>query len=147
MDNYEKSNSIENLPSCKLSSATKKLFISLRDKDKTSQASLQAVADSICTDLKVPKVYVMFGGVQNNTQVNGKLKSKVLGTYSTGSANIKIFEFTAVKRKEIAPKTAFDTLLHELMHHFDFKILKLEKSIHSGGFYKRISFLKEMLLS
>lgn len=148
MDSYEKSNSIEKLPEyCVASNITKKLFVSLRNKPVTNQKDLQLLADTVCIEFNVAKVNVIFGGVQNNTQVNGKLKSKTLGTYYTNSANIRIFEFTAVRKKEIAPKTAFDTLLHELMHHFDYTILGLRNSLHTSGFYKRIGYLKEMLLS
>jgi hypothetical protein len=146
MDNYEKSNSIEALPNVKFSS-TKTLFSYMREKGVVTQDDLQRVADAICNDLKVSKVNIIFGGVQNNTRVNGKLKSKTLGTYNTGSTNIRIFQFTAVKKQAVATKTTFDTLLHELMHHFDYKILNLQQSIHSGGFYKRIGNLKTALLS
>ncbi len=146
MDNYTLSNSIESLPKCNLSTETKRQFVLLREKAVTTENDLQAVASSICSDLKVPNVCIIFRGVQNCSMANGKLRSKTLGTYQTGTAIIKIAQFTAVKRKEIAPKTAFDTLLHELMHHFDFKILGLTNSIHSSGFYKRIGALKETLL-
>jgi hypothetical protein len=146
MDNYEKSNSIEALPNLKLFPSTRTLFSYMREKSSIKQDDLQRVADAICNDLKVSKVNIVYGGTQNNTRVNGKLKSKTLGLYYSGSTNIKIFQYTAVKQKEVAPKTSLDVLLHELMHHFDYKILGLLQSIHSGGFYKRIGHLKAELL-
>lgn len=147
MDNYELSNKFETLPNCKLSIKTKALFKSLREQPSVNQNNLQTVADAICSDLNVSKTRIIFGGTQSNTTQNGKLKSKTLGIYYANNANIRVFEFTAMRGKSVAPKTAFDTLLHELCHHFDYKILKLQSSIHSAGFYKRIGYLKSELLS
>lgn len=145
MDNYEKSNKVESFPN-KITASTKKLFKTLREADITNTIALKRLADAICDDFKVSKVSIAYSGIQSNTQVNGKLKSKTLGTYTTIRESIRIFQYTAVRKKEVSAKTALDTLLHELCHHFDFKILKLDKSIHSAGFYKRISNLKESLL-
>lgn len=146
MDNYTLSNNYETLPKCKFLVKTKKLFLSLREKEKTDQKDLQIIADAICDNLKVRRVRIIYSGVQNNTTVNGKLKSKTLGTYTPVLEIINIFRFTAIKKQEVATKTAFDVLLHELCHHFDYTILKLNQSIHSAGFYKRITFLKTSLM-
>lgn len=146
MDNYTLSNSIESLPNIKLSATTKNLFISLREKSKLSQYDLQSVSNAICDDVKVARVTIVYGGVQSNVQVNGKLKRKTLGTYNTGSTNIRIYEYTAVRKQPVSSKTNLDTLLHELMHHFDCRVLRLQESIHSAGFYKRIGNLKTELL-
>jgi hypothetical protein len=146
MDNYEKSNSIETLPNLNLSASTRRLFVSLREKVQTSQNDLQSVANAICGDLNVKSTPIHFGGVQNHSVRGGKIVSKTLGNYTTGVCSIRIFELTAARKQKIAPKTAFDTLLHELMHHFDLKVLGLQSTIHSAGFYKRIGSLKAELL-
>ena len=58
MDNYTKSNSIEIIPKCKLSVATKKQFVISREKHQTTNSELQSVANSICDDLKISRVYI-----------------------------------------------------------------------------------------
>lgn len=146
MDNYTKSNNTEVIKA-KFSSKTKQLFELLRNANSLSQFELQLISDNICHDLKVSNTKITYSGVQNNTTVNGRLKCKTLGTYTSGIQQIRIFQYTAVKKKEVSPKTALDTLIHELCHHFDYTILKLDKSIHSAGFYKRITSVKQALMS
>ena len=72
-----------------------------------------------------------------------------LGSYCREPFNtsIIIYRYTAVKKKEVSPKTAINALLHEIMHHWDHEKLGLKKSKHTSGFYQRISLLKEMLSS
>jgi hypothetical protein len=38
------------------------------------------------------------------------------------------------------------TLLHELNHHLDYEVLKLEDSFHTEGFFKRESSLFKQLV-
>ena len=54
---------------------------------------------------------------------------------------------TAVRRQVFAFKTFFDTVIHEFMHHFDAKGLKLARSFHTRGFYLRVRALREALIS
>ncbi len=145
MDNYSKSNSIETIPNCKMSLKTKSLFTSLRDKETITHSELQNIANAICKDLKTSTVRVAFEEIQSNTRKNGRITSKILGVYIYGLNLIRVYKYTAARKKEITPKVALDTLLHELCHHFDYTIIKLTKSIHSSGFYKRIGCLKNSL--
>ena len=81
-------------------------------------------------------------GVNQNTYSyweNGKTKGK------GDSPQITIYNKTAVKGDVISIKAFYDTLLHEFIHHYDYEVLKLDRSIHSAGFYKRISDLKNKL--
>jgi hypothetical protein len=71
---------------------------------------------------------------------------KRYGYYRPKSSYIYIQNRTAVRGQLLAPKTFVNTLLHEWMHHYDFKQLKLN-SIHTKGFYLRLRFLQESLLA
>jgi hypothetical protein len=146
MDNYEKSNNIENL-NTKFSEKTKKLFKTLQLEIELNENNLQSIANLICKDLNCSTPKITLVGTQLKKTQNGKLKMKVLGAYNPLFSTVKIYKYTAIKQKKVAPKTSLDTLLHELCHHFDYKILGLSNSIHSSGFYKRISNLKQNLLN
>jgi hypothetical protein len=48
---------------------------------------------------------------------------------------------TAERREVVKPRTFVRTLMHELVHYFDYSVLKLEDSFHTHGFFARESFL------
>lgn len=75
---------------------------------------------------------------------NGKIVMKRYGVYKVSSKAITIHHRTAARGQILAAKSYLDTLLHEWLHHYDFKKLKLN-SIHSRGFYMRLNDLKSKL--
>ncbi len=58
---------------------------------------------------------------------------------------ITVWMRTAQRRQVVAFKTFLRTILHELGHHLDYKLLGLEDSLHTEGFYKRESSLLHQL--
>ena len=48
---------------------------------------------------------------------------------------------TAERHEVVKPRTFVRTLMHELVHYFDYSVLKLEDSFHTRGFFARESFL------
>ena len=48
---------------------------------------------------------------------------------------------TAARREVVKPRTFVRTLMHELVHYFDYSVLKLDDSFHTHGFFARESFL------
>lgn len=74
----------------------------------------------------------------------GRTVWKQYGYYRPRSQYIYIQNKTAVRAKTLAPKTFLTTLLHEWMHHYDYAKLNI-RSIHTKGFYQRISSLREKL--
>jgi hypothetical protein len=48
---------------------------------------------------------------------------------------------TAERREVVKPRTFVRTLMHELVHYFDYSVLKLDDSFHTHGFFARESFL------
>ena len=63
-----------------------------------------------------------------------------------GTPRIQLWMRTAQKRRVVAFKTFLRTLLHELMHHLDYELLKLPDSYHTEGFFKRESSLFHQLV-
>ena len=141
---YIKSNKITTVA---LNSFSKKEFANLL-KDKNRQEDAQALVDYLCKKFKIKKCVVKVTNKPqpHSTGYDGNLKRKTLGTYTLGTDVITMYNLTAIKNKEVAINTFADTLLHEFIHHYDMEYLKLGASIHTAGFYKRISDLKSKLI-
>lgn len=110
---------------------------SITDRQKMPQKCL----DYLCDKFKIDNVKLT---VLNKPQ-RKNAKGKTLGFYTVGRNHITIYNLTATTQKTVSIKVFYDTLLHEFMHHYDFKVLKLENSLHTSGFYQRISDLKNKL--
>jgi hypothetical protein len=76
----------------------------------------------------------------------GRAVWKLYGTCER-DGTITVAYKTAVRRKVFAFLTFFDTVVHEFMHHFDDRKLRLARSFHTRGFYLRVRALREALLS
>lgn len=74
-----------------------------------------------------------------------KGRGQIGGWYVVNDEKIIIYNTTAKTHKPISIKMFYETLLHEFMHHYDYKVLKLNDSLHTAGFYNRISDLKNKL--
>jgi hypothetical protein len=152
---YTKSNKVESLKVNKLKVRTKKLFVKLREQATITQDEVQLLSNMICSDFGVANISITFDGVEpHRVGSTGSLRSKTHGIYrysKIGSVitynTIKVYKYTAKRKQVRANKSVLDTLLHELCHYFDFCILKLDDSLHTAGFYKRISSLKDGLLN
>jgi methyltransferase-like protein len=145
MTNYEKSNSIETLPRLnKIKFGTKRMFQKFREERTISQPMLQMMSDNICNDLNVPEIKVKFHGNQPKQK-----RGKTLGIFVRKglSQYIQVYQYTATHKKQVSNKGALDTLLHELNHYFDLNFVGLTDTIHSKGFFMRISSLKNELMS
>lgn len=88
--------------------------------------------------------FVLVDDNQIHKKRDGKIVMKRYGSYRVNSKAITIHNRTAARGQILAPKSYLDTLLHEWLHHYDFKKLKLN-SIHSRGFYMRLNDLKDKL--
>lgn len=148
MTTYEISNSIEALPKLnKIKAGTRTQFQKFFNADSLTVGELKSIADTICKDLAVPVCSIAYGGKQpHSTNSKGTLASKIYGTYRALGSTITLYKHTAKTGKVVANKTTLDTLLHELCHHFDYKLLGLNDSKHTAGFYKRIGSLRQELL-
>ena len=104
------------------------------DKRALKKAS-QALANAICDDREVPRVEIRVLAKRPKDETE-----ELHGLYvreDDGSAVIRVWMRTAERRDVVKPKTYLHTLLHEIVHHLDYDLLKLEDSLHTEGFYKR----------
>jgi hypothetical protein len=53
---------------------------------------------------------------------------------------------TAERHDVVKPRTFVRTLMHELVHYFDYAVLRLDDSFHTLGFFKRESYLVRELM-
>lgn len=120
--------------------------------DKSRKADAQTLVTYLSDKFRIapPAVCVMESRQPHQTGYSewtgrSRLKNKTMGLYNRSNATIYIYNRTAIKGEEVSIKAFADTLLHEFMHHYDYYVLKLPKSLHTAGFYKRISDLKAKL--
>lgn len=121
-------------------------------KDKSRHADAQTLVTYLSDKFHVapPVVCVTESRQPHQTRYSAwtgrsGLTNKTMGLYNRTNATIYIYNRTAIKGQEVSIKAFADTLLHEFMHHYDYYVLKLPKSLHTAGFYKRISDLKTKL--
>ena len=110
------------------------------------QKATQDLATKITQQLNVPpvKVKVLSCRPYNNYgELHGLYEpiSKRLG-----KAEISVWMRTAKRKQIVAFKTYMRTFLHELCHHFDYELFKLDDSFHTEGFFKRESSLYKQLI-
>lgn len=101
----------------------------------------QRLIDEFCRLLGVPALRVEVRGARPTNRY-GELH----GLYLPASTRLRpdrvqVWMHTARRRQVVAFKTFLRTLLHELCHHLDYEHLKLGRSFHTEGFYKRESSL------
>ena len=145
---YQKSNAITTVALNRFSKSEYNAFLKADESVKTRQKLAQALIDYLCKKFKIQSAPVR---VVNRPQphatsaMSGRLRRKILGTYAVGREVITLYNLTAIKHQVVSVKTMLGTLIHEFMHHYDMAYLKLGASIHSAGFYKRISDLESKL--
>lgn len=142
---YEKSNALETVVRKKFdTSLWKELLESVTEKQR--QHASQKLLNHLSDKYKIVRPDVLVCRYPRPHATNGRrvVKEKY-GDYQTITHRIRIFNLTAVKHEQVSIKAFADTLLHEFMHHYDMEYLKLGASIHTAGFYKRISDLKKCL--
>jgi len=108
------------------------------------EAAAQYLVRGIVEMLQVPPVRLSVLAVRPTMR-----RAELHGLYTRelrGTPRIQVWMRTAQKRRVVAFKTFLRTLLHELMHHLDYDLLKLPDSYHTEGFFKRESSLFHQLV-
>lgn len=122
------------------------LAAALKSEDqKNTQHYTKKFVDALCQVFKVPTVRI---------KVLAKRPShdwgELHGLYEREegvSPKITVWMRTAKRRQVVAFKTYLRTVLHEVLHHLDYELLKLADSFHTQGFYQREASLTRQLLS
>lgn len=144
---YQQSNAIVTVALSCFSKSEYNAFLQAGETAADRQKMAQKLIDYLCKKFKISRalVFVVNKPQPHSTGTSGTLRRKTLGVYHTGFESITLYNKTAVKKQTVSIKTMLGTLLHEFMHHYDMTYLKLGASIHSAGFYKRISDLDKKL--
>ena len=113
-------------------------------RSRIEQAS-QALANAIAATFEVPRVRVKVLSRRPSTR-----DSELHGLYDPADGRtqpvIRVWMRTSHHKRVVAFRTFLRTLLHELCHHLDYELLKLEDSFHTEGFFKRESSLFKQLV-
>lgn len=136
---------LPNRPAFARLTATIEKALDAEDRARVESAS-RALAEAIAAAFEVPPVRVKVLSRRPSTS-----ESELHGLYETGDerapAVIRVWMRTARHKRVVAFRTFLRTLLHELCHHLDYELLKLEDSFHTEGFFKRESSLFKQLMT
>ncbi len=110
------------------------------------ERAAQALGDALLGSLAVPRVRIKVLSKRPSTST-----SELHGLYEPAEkrtrAVVTVWMRTAYHKRVVAFRTFLRTLLHELCHHLDYELLKLEDSFHTEGFFKRESSLFKQLVA
>ncbi len=110
------------------------------------QTASQHLLDAFCQLLRVPPLHVEVCGARPRNRY-GELHGLYTPAESRQSRDrVQVWMRTAHRLQVVAFKTFLRTLLHELCHHLDYEYLKLGRSFHTEGFYRRESSLVAAVL-
>ncbi len=147
MTNYQKSNAITSVdfaPSARAKRIAGQILYAQGYKERQSLAHF--LINELAYNSNIERVSIKVTDTKQWHKRKGtRIAIKKYGVYYPKTKRISIQNLTAVRGRELAPKTFLDTLLHEWIHHYDYEKLRLN-SIHTKGFYERIGSLKERLL-
>jgi hypothetical protein len=146
---YRRSDAIETLPlpsPAALRPLLDRLETALRSEQRAAvERAAEHLSSALLAQLGVRPVRIKVLSRRPSTSVE-----ELHGLYepSDGRARplIKLWMRTAEHKRLVAFRTFVRTLLHELCHHLDYELLKLEDSFHTAGFFKRESSLFKQLV-
>ena len=115
------------------------------DDRRATEAGVQRLVDSLCRRLHVQPVTVRVLAVRPSNH-----HEELHGLYEFGGGRkqpvISVWMRTAQRRQVVAFRAFMRTFLHEVVHHLDYQLLRLEDSYHTQGFYKRAESLYRQLV-
>ena len=117
-----------------------------RDDRGAVQRACQELADVLTVGYRVPKIRIKVLAKRPSGDY-GELHGLYEPEEDATPATISVWMRTAAKKQVVAFKTFLRTLVHEVCHHLDYDLFKLEETFHTEGFYKRESTLSAALLA
>jgi hypothetical protein len=106
----------------------------------------QAICDEICVILRVPPLRVHVDEVRPSDH-RGELHGLYVPAGRGRRDRVRVWMMTAKRGQVVAFRTFLRTLLHEVCHHLDYTLLRLDSSFHTDGFFKRESSLFNQLVA
>ena len=147
---YDRSDAIERVDlsdAAALRPLVAPLEAALQSEDRAETGRLcGAIATGIVVQLGAPAIGVSVLAVRPSSDW-GELHGLYLPEDDGRPAVIKLWMRTAKNQRIVAFRSFLRTLLHELCHHLDYELYKLEETFHTEGFYKRESSLFHQLVS
>ena len=110
------------------------------------QHACQALVDALVAGYRVPPIRLRVLAKRPSDDY-GELHGLYEPDEGSTPARITVWMRTAAKKQVVAFKTFLRTLVHEVGHHLDYELFKLEETFHTEGFYKRESALANALLA
>jgi hypothetical protein len=114
------------------------------DRETGVQRACQRLLDDLTARFAVPPLRVKVYATRPSGDW-GELHGMYLPEDDGRRAVVELWMRTAQKQQVVAPRTFLRTLLHELCHHLDYELYRLEETFHTEGFYKRESHLLHQL--
>jgi hypothetical protein len=147
---YRRSDAIETLPlppGVEVGAIVARIRAGLAaDEVATVQRASQALVETLCAGYRVPPIQLRVLA-QRPADDFGELHGLYEPEEGRTPARITVWMRTAAKRQVVAFKTFLRTVVHEVGHHLDYELFKLEETFHTDGFYKRESSLANALLA
>ncbi len=116
------------------------------DEVATVQRACQALVDALVAGYRVPPIQLRVLAKRPSDDY-GELHGLYEPEEGRTPARITVWMRTAAKKRVVAFKTFLRTVVHEVGHHLDYELFKLEETFHTEGFYKRESALANALLA
>jgi hypothetical protein len=113
----------------------------VRDERASVELKAQALTTALLGQLGCPDLTVEVLAVRPQLP-----DAELHGLYTPEPPGIRLWMRTAKMKRVVAFRTFLRTLLHELCHHLDFSLFRLEDSYHTEGFFKRESSLFHQLV-
>lgn len=143
MDIYTFSNSVLNVEYQRFSKTEYASLLKASENAAERKRLAQRLLNYLCDKYHISRVNLQLLDTPQRTFAQGR--GKVMGDYTHAYRRIRIWNKTAKTHKVVSIKGFADTLLHEFIHHYDYEYLKMGDSLHTKGFYMRISDLKNKL--
>ena len=113
---------------------------------KSVQGACQQLVDALVAGYRVPPIRIKVLARRPSSDY-GELHGLYEPEEGRTPARITVWMRTAAKKQVVAFKTFLRTVVHEVGHHLDYDLFKLEETFHTEGFYKRESSLANALFA
>lgn len=114
-----------------------------------AEAAANALVLGLTRLLALPPARVRVLAVRPSSrqgELHGLYTAPAGRTAAPTTARIDVWMRTARLRRVVAFRTFLRTLLHEVVHHLDYHLLRLPDSLHTEGFFRRENSLFRQLV-
>ena len=110
------------------------------------ERACQRLTDALVAGYRVPPIRVRVLARRPSSDY-GELHGLYEPEEGRTPARITVWMRTAQRQQVVAFRSFLRTLVHEIGHHLDYELFKLEETFHTEGFYKRESTLSAALMA